>query len=326
MKLMKRALITLLFSLTYIIYGGAQIKSTFNFLKLPVSSHAAALGGENITIIEDDLTMAFHNPALLSCVADKTINLNYMVYMDGIGTGSAAFSKTINDRSAWAIGAQFLGYGKIKQTDIDGHINGEFKAKDMAFMGIYNYDLSDYWSAGVTAKLIYSRYHEYTAFGIGVDLGLNYYNQESDFSASLVFKNLGGQIVAFDKKHELFPMDIQLGITKRLAHAPLRISITMPLLNDWKSMETEDGKKQKFSTILLNHFTLGLDFTPTENIYIALGYNFRQGNEMKINGSSRWAGISAGAGLQIKRFKLGASYARYHAVGSSLLFNLAMSL
>ena len=121
-------------------------------------------------------------------------------------------------------------------------------------------------------------------------------------------------------------MDIQLGFTKRLAHAPLRISVTMPLLNSWKAIETEEGEKQKFTTVLLNHFILGLDFTPTDNIYVALGYNIRQGNEMKINGSSHWAGITAGAGLHIKRFKVGASYARYHAVGSSLLFNLAMTL
>lgn len=323
---MKRLFIALFISLAYIIYVEAQVKSTFNFLKLPTSSHAAALGGDNISIIEDDLTMVFHNPALLSCVADKTINLNYMVYMNGIGTGSAAFSRAINERSAWAVGAQFFGYGKMKQTDIDGNINGEFSAKDMAFMGVYNYDLSDYWSAGVNAKIIYSHYQEYSSFGIGVDLGLNYYNQESDFSASLVFKNLGGQIVAYDKKHERLPMDIQLGFTKRLAHAPLRISVTMPLLNSWKAIETEEGEKQKFTTVLLNHFILGLDFTPTDNIYVALGYNIRQGNEMKINGSSHWAGITAGAGLHIKRFKVGASYARYHAVGSSLLFNLAMTL
>lgn len=169
----------------------AQVKSTFNFLKLPISSHTAALGGENISVIEDDLTMALQNPALLSCVADKTLNLNYMVYMDGVGVGSAAFSKVINERSAWAVAAQYFGYGKMKYTDAEDNIYGEFSAKDMNFMGVYNYDLSDYWSGGVTAKIIYSHYQEYSSFGIGVDLGLNYYNENSDFSASIAFKKIG---------------------------------------------------------------------------------------------------------------------------------------
>ena len=49
-------------------------------------------------------------------------------------------------------------------------------------------------------------------------------------------------------------------------------------------------------------------------------------NEMKIEGSSHWAGLSAGAGVQIKKFKIGASFAKYHSVGSSLAFNLAIPL
>ena len=302
--------------------------SVFNFLRIPVSSHAAALGGENISVVEDDITLAMQNPALLSCVADKTLGLNYMVYMGGVGVGSAAFSKTINDRSAWAVAAQFMGYGKFKETTPEDIEIGEFSAKDMAFMGIYNYDLSDYWSGGVTAKIIYSNYEKYSSFAIGVDLGLNYYNENSDFSFSFTAKNLGGQIVAFDDRRERLPIDLQIGITKRLAHAPLRLSITMPLLNNWKSSpySAKEDKKDNFGKILLNHFIVGLDFVPTDNFYVSLGYNFRRGNEMKINGSSRWAGLALGAGIGIKRIKIGASFAKYHSVGSSLLFNLSTSL
>ena len=125
---MKKVLFIILFSFIYIGLQAQEGTSTFNFLKLPISSHAAALGGENVSVIEDDLTMAFQNPALLSCVADRTLNLNYMVYMDGVGVGSAAFSKVINDRSAWAVAAQYFGYGKMKQTDPENNILGEFSA------------------------------------------------------------------------------------------------------------------------------------------------------------------------------------------------------
>lgn len=300
--------------------------TVFNFLKLPISSHAAALGGENITLIEDDLTMAIHNPALLSCVSDKSLNLNYMVYLDGVGVGSAAFSRTIGDRSAWAVAAQFMGYGKMKYTDPSNNELGEFSAKDMSFMGIYNYDLSDYWSGGVTAKAIYSNYEHYSSFAVGVDLGLNYYDQNSDFSVSLVLKNLGGQIVKFDEIREKLPIDVQLGVSKRLAHAPFRASITMVGLHKWDSSPNKDGSKNNFGKILLNHFVFGLDFIPTENLYVGLGYNCRRGSEMKVNDSSHWAGLALGAGIQIKKIKLGGSYAKYHTVGSSLLFNLAMVL
>ncbi len=45
-----------------------ESKTVYNFLRLPVSAHAAALGGENITLTDDDATQLFHNPALISGV------------------------------------------------------------------------------------------------------------------------------------------------------------------------------------------------------------------------------------------------------------------
>lgn len=324
--LMKRILLIAFTTFSFLTIQAQDGSSVFNFLRLPISAHASALGGENITLIEDDLTMAIHNPALLSCVSDKTLSLNYMAYMDGVGVGSAAFSRTLGERSAWAVAAQYFGYGKMKNTDESDIELGEFSAKDMAFMGLYNYDLSDYWSGGVTAKFIYSNYEKYSSFAIGVDLGLNYYNQNSDFSFSFAVKNLGGQIVKYDQKHEKLPIDVIIGISKRLSHAPFRLSVTMPGLSNWKSSPSKDGEDDNFGEILLNHIVLGLDFIPTDNFYVSLGYNCRRGSEMKINGSSRWAGLTIGSGIQIKRFRLGASYAKYHSVGSSLLFNTAMSL
>ena len=45
-------------------------QTAFNFLRLPTSAHAAALGGENVTLTDNDAAMVFHNPALLNFVSD----------------------------------------------------------------------------------------------------------------------------------------------------------------------------------------------------------------------------------------------------------------
>ena len=37
-------------------------QTAYNFLRIPVSAHAKALGGENITVIEDDASLIFSNP------------------------------------------------------------------------------------------------------------------------------------------------------------------------------------------------------------------------------------------------------------------------
>ncbi len=301
--------------------------TAFPFLRLPHSAHAAALGGENITTIADDLTLAFHNPALLSNVADKTLNLNFTSYIEGSKVASAAFSRQFGERSAWAATVQYMDYGDITETDINNNELGQTSAKDMAIMGTYNYLLSERWSGGVTAKLIHGNYAEYTSFAIGVDLGVNYFDAEKDFSVSLVLKNLGGQVKSFDNEHEKLPLNMQVGFTKRLAHAPIRLSVTLDDLTHWESAYYNPEEKDiSFGDLLLNHMVLGVEITPSDRFYLAAGYNCKRGHELKADGGSKWTGVTLGGGLQLKRIKLGAAYANYHTAASSLVLNFSMGL
>ena len=115
---MKKALFAFLLTI-FAIHAEAQNESqtAYNFLRLPVSAHAAALGGDNVSLAEDDEALIFHNPALLSSVSDKTINLNYMNYMSGVNTASAAFNRVVKERASWAVSAQYMDYGKMKEVE-----------------------------------------------------------------------------------------------------------------------------------------------------------------------------------------------------------------
>ena len=70
---MKKYVISAILTLFATIIDAQESQTGYNFLRLPVSAHAAALGGDNITLIEDDEALIFHNPALLSSVNDKTV-------------------------------------------------------------------------------------------------------------------------------------------------------------------------------------------------------------------------------------------------------------
>lgn len=292
-------------------------RTGYNFLRLPVSAHAAALGGDNISIIEDDESMIFNNPALLSSVSDKTINLNYMNYMSGANTASASFNRIIKERASVAASAQFVDYGKMKETDGNNIQTGEFSAKDISIAGYFSYMLTDRLAGGITAKFITSYIGDYNSIAMGVDLGLNYYDPEKEWSVSLVAKNLGGQMKAYDDQYDRMPIDIQLGASKRFAHMPFRISATLVDLNhlDYK---------------FINHLVAGVDIIISPTIWVGAGYNFRRANEMKITEtdgeSSHGAGLSFGAGINLERFKLNLAYGKYHVSSSSILINLAYSL
>lgn len=316
---MKKCLFTLLLVLVSLRTGAQESQTAYNFLRLPASAHAAALGGDNITLIEDDASLIWHNPALLASVSDKTINLNYMNYMSGANTASASFNRIVKEKASWAVSAQYMDYGKMKETDESNNILGEFSAKDITVAGYFSYMLSDRLVGGITAKFITSYIGDYNSIGMGVDLGLNYYDPDREWSISAVAKNLGGQLKAYDEKYDKMPIDVQVGVTKRFVHTPFRVSATMVNLNNWDKS-------------FINHVVLGADFIITESFWIGGGYNFRRADEMKIEdssdgkGSSHGAGLSFGGGINLERFHLNVAYGKYHVSSSSLLINLAYSL
>ena len=97
-----------------------------------------------------------------------------------------------------------------------------------------------------------------------------------------------------------------------------RLSATLVDLNHWG-----------YSAI--NHLVVGADILFSQQVYVAVGYNFRRADEMKtLKGtdeeSSHMAGLSFGAGLQLERFKLQLAYGKYHVSSSSLLVNVSYSL
>ena len=250
--------------------------TVFNFLNLPVSSHSATLGGKNISLVEDDISLAMQNPALLSNVSDKTIGFSFMTYLQGSNTGAAAYSQQVGTRGAWGVQAQFVGYGSTKETLVSGEIVGEFSPLDLCIGGQYSHLLSERWAGGVTAKFIYSHYGPYSSCALATDLGLNYFNEESEFSFSFTARNLGGQVKRFGNERDPLPADLELGITKTLGHAPIRVSVTMVDLTRWTSDDYfTTGNKLKSGSIFMNHFVLGAEFLPSDKFYIGLGYNFR---------------------------------------------------
>jgi long-subunit fatty acid transport protein len=283
----------------------------FLFMGLPTSAHVAALGGEATSLIDDDITLVAKNPALLSYVSPRSLNLNYMHYMQGVQVAGASYALASGERSSWALSAMYLNYGSMREMSEENVELGSFSAKDMKIGGTFSYDLSDRWSGGVALNAIYSNYAGYSSFALGVNLGLNYFREENDFSFSLTACNLGGQLTTFYDRREKLPFGLSAGISKRLAHAPLRLTLTLDELTDWDEFRP------------LNHLSAGVDFLPIESMYVAVGYNVRRGDELKAAGSSHWAGFTAGAGLNVKRLKLGVAYAKYHLSASSFVMNLS---
>lgn len=311
---MKKCVFTLFLGLFSTILQAQDSQTEYNFLRLPISAHAAALGGNNITIIEDDPSLMFSNPALAASVSDMTVGLSYMNYMKGANYMGASFTKAMSDKATLAGGIQYMNYGKIKEVDENNVQLGEFNASEIAVEAIFSYELAKNLVGGITGKFITSYIGSYNSIAVGVDLGLNWYDPEHEWSVSAVAKNLGGQVKAYDDNFGKMPFDLQLGVSKTFAALPIRVSATLVDLTH-------------FNYRFINHLNLGAEVLLSESIWIGGGYNFRRANDMKIgvgdDESSHGAGFSFGGGINLERFKLNLSYGKYHAASSSIMVNLA---
>ena len=298
---MKKIILALFIAFISTLTYAQESQTGYNYLRLPVSAHAAALGGENITIIEDDASLTFSNPALAASVSDKTIGLNYMNYMEGANYASASFTKIVKEKATIAGGIQY----------------GEFSASDIAISGTFAYQLSERIVGGITAKMALSYIGDYSSMAMGVDLGINYYDPDREWSLSAVVKNLGGEIKAYDEEYNKMPIDLQIGASKTFAALPVRVSATLV-----------DMTHYDYS--FRNHICLGADILFSESIWAGAGYNFRRNDEMKIQDfedeSSHGAGLTLGAGVNLDRFKINVAYGKFHVSASSIIINAAFSL
>ncbi len=341
---MKKSLsvIILLFIVNFL-FSQTGGKTVYNFLNLINSGRTAGMGGKIISIYDDDINMSANNPALLNLEMTNKLSVNYIGYFAGIKSGYSAYAFELKKFGVFSAGIQYLNYGKFIGADEVGYKTGEFNASEYAFNLIWSKKLTEKIKAGVNMKPVISQFERYKSFGIAFDLGAVYHT-ENDFAAGLVGKNIGTQIKPYYEGHyEPLPFDLQLGISKKLAHAPFRLNITAHHLYKWdltydlpqnntSSIFDDNGNSgggKKLENALdnsLRHLIVGVEFIPLKSFYLNLGYNHQLRKELSIIDKSGVVGFSFGFGLKLKKFTLNYARTKYHLAGSSNQFSLTFNL
>lgn len=320
----RRYLTALAASLTFI-FIRAQEVSGYGYLELPVSARGLALGGTSISVVEPDLSLAEQNPALLCPQMEKQAILAYTNYLAGIQMGYAAYADRFLEVGGWSAAMRFVNYGHFDGYDSQGLSTGSFSVKDLCLEGAIGYPLNDRWNIGAQTKFLYTSYESYNAFAMGVDLGLNYYNDVSGNSFSLTLTNLGGQFKSlYEERHQKLPTQLNIGWSRELLHLPFCISVTAYHLLDWNQEYVDgNGQKQKFSASeqVLNHLIFGLEWTAAQNFWLAAGYNYR--HQRRFSGQGGFLrGLSMGAGLKYNSFNFQAGYASTNLADGTLTLQL----
>jgi hypothetical protein len=344
-------MIKVFFSIVFItlsisVFSQSGGDNTYDFLNITNSARVASLGGQQISINDNDLNLVYHNPSLLTPEMDNNLVLNYINYFAGTNFGYVAYAWKPEKDYSLAVGLHYLNYGEFIEADASGIKTGTFRAADYALNLFWSKPLIDsVLNVGVNIKPIYSQYEAYSSLGLAFDAGITYSNSDRLFSAALVVKNMGMQITRYNPNdaREPLPFEIQLGITKQLQHAPFRFSIigwnlqkpnllyeteqdAADQLSSSNLDENDNTALADFTDNVFRHINFGVEFIPSNNFYINLGYNYKRRQELKIEEKAGMVGFSYGFGLKIKKLRISYGRATYHLAGASNHFSLTLNL
>jgi len=320
--------------------GGRHV---YDFLNLTPSARIAALGGVNISTLDDDLNFGYANPALVNDSMHQHVSLSFTNYLAGINFGYASYSHTLAGIGSLHSGIHYVNYGKLQGADEYGNLTGEFSAGDFAWV----IGISRSWKQfryGANLKLINSNLaNGYNSVGLALDLGGAYQSKGKLFSAGVVLRNIGSQLSTYTRtgSREPLPFEMIIGISNKLRYMPMRFSVTITNLEHPNLIFVDPNappqvdlngneipaKNQTLDKIF-RHFVFSTEFLLGKGFRLRGGYNHLRRQELRSENRAGLSGFSMGAGIRVQRFAFDYSFSSYGVGGifTTHQFSLLMNL
>ncbi len=315
-------------------------KTVYQFVELPASARVGALGGVPQAIAGNDLNLATCNPALLSPKTEERAAVNYTNYVAGISVADAAYSfHTKYAPGTLAAGLVYLNSGKSTRYDEWGNASGGFWSNEVAFRLSYCQQFDTCFSIGASVKPVFSHIGGYTSVGLLADVSAVYKFRNNRTATSVLLRNFGSQLIAYDGHYADTPFEILTAISHTLEHAPFRISLVLQQMQKFKlqpanknttelgsEVDDNSNKLPDFVDNCLRHCVLGIELFPEKTFTLRGGFNYKRRQELKLSNSPGMAGLSFGFGLKLKRFSVEYANARYTLGGRSNHFSLVINM
>lgn len=338
-------LITLVFCFYFCsAFGQIGGRFAFEMASLPSNARLTALGGHLITVMDSDVSLAQHNPALLNEQTNFQLGISHNFNFAGISNGNVGFGTSFDSLGIFTHAAiQYVSYGDFQQADQVGNINGSFSAGEVGVVLGAAKKLNERIQAGVNLKFYNGNYQSYSSSAIGLDLGLHYNIPGSSSQWAIVLKNIGREINPLVNDTRGLPFELQMAYSNKLKYLPFRFSIVAQQLQKWyirfddpdvdnqTDIFGETTSKSDFSKQVDNffrHFVFNGEFLigARENFRLRLGYNHLRRKELAVSNFRSLAGFSFGFGFNIKSIKLDYGLGYYHLAGATNHLSMRMDL
>jgi hypothetical protein len=301
--------------LVLLITGFSFSQTTYEFLRVDMSARAAALGGSFVSN-NDDVDVLFYNPAGIATLEKSPVSFSFVKHLLDINLFSLAYSMEFENIGRFGTAVKYINYGTFDAADEFGNKTGEFNAGELAFLVGYSGEFEENFYYGANAKVIYSSIEEHSSSALAADLGVLYSipSQQINIAASVL--NLGTQLSKYINTEEDLPVDVSIGISKRLENLPVRLSLDFHRLN-----EDREEFYQHFKG-----FTVGVEFYLSQVLNLRLGYDNERRDELKVGTTSGIAGFNAGLGVKISEYQFNYGYSSLGLIGAMHRIGLSTAL
>ena len=313
--------------------GLAQSRTgtAFDLVRLDPSARAAALAGTQ-ALPGDDPVAALYNPALLSESHDRQASVGYVNHLSDVSAGSAVYARRVAGLGLVAGAVRFLSYGDFERSSADGETGETFGASEAALSLSAARELVPRLRAGATLHALVASLDDARSQALAADLGLAYRIPAEGLVLSASVHHLGAVLSSLGDTRDRLPVDVRVGVSKRLRYVPLTISVGGYDLHRFDSEPStlgEGGEEVGGTTALdqvRDHLALGGELQLGTALAARLGYHPRRGAALRTGGRLDLAGVSAGFGIRLKRIGVDYAYTGWSDFGGLHQFGVRTRL
>ena len=336
---------TVLLLLSFPLYCFGQYNpgtSTFQFLNAASSARNVGSGNGLISFYDNDLGLAMDNPSLLNEKMNGQVQYSYGKYPSGVhfGNVSYAFHSKIG---TFAPSIRYFSYGQFVETDEIGNAIGSFSGGEYSIGTSYGRKINEVLSIGAYLSFLGSHMYRYSAFGLTSSFSGLLLHPNKLLCATFLVKNLGVLFKDYtENSASKLPLDVQMGLSYKLKHAPFRFGIQGYQLNQLNNVyldplalptydpltgDTIPVYTPSLGTKIAHHVNFQVELYASKSFQMRGGFNFMRREQMKLIDHPGLAGFSMGMSLKMKKFNLDYGVQFYSKAGSihSLGFSTSVS-
>ncbi len=302
---------------------------TYRFLHIPANARMAGTGGMNVSLADEDINLFMFNPATGGDSLSGQASFNFFTYFAGVNQSSAAGAFELGRTGIWMVGVTHLALGTFDGYDDAGNDLGTFTSGETALVVGKAHQTGNF-RMGANMKFVASNIAGFRSNALLFDIGGLFLHPEKNFTAGLVFQNLGFVLDDYDiDSQSKIPFDIKAGFTIKPEYMPFRFSITGHHLHrgDLANFsQTAPEARPAVVDRVMRHITIGTELLLTSNVELRFGYNHMMRRELRLDQIGGGAGITYGFLIKVKGFEVGYSRGGYHVAGAGNAFSVSTNI